>query len=175
VPRSPYAVTKLAAESYCRVFSELFGLETVALRYFNVYGPRQRPDSMYAAVIPIFIDALRNGRRPIVHGDGEQSRDFTYIDDVVAANLAAASAAPEVASGNAYNIACGGEHSLLELLEHLSKSIDVVLEVEHVEPRAGDVRHSLADVSAAARDLDWVANVEFCDGLARTVDSARSE
>jgi UDP-glucose 4-epimerase len=110
-----------------------------------------------------------------VHGDGEQSRDFTYIDDVVAANLAAASAAPEVASGNAYNIACGGEHSLLELLEHLSKSIDVVLEVEHVEPRAGDVRHSLADVSAAARDLDWVANVEFCDGLARTVDSARSE
>src|SRR6202023_3464873 len=91
-PRSPYAVSKVAAEHYCRVFTELYGLETVALRYFNVYGPRQRPDSAYAAVIPLFIDALASGKRPTVHGDGTQSRDFTYVADVVRANMAAASA-----------------------------------------------------------------------------------
>ena len=169
LPRSPYAVTKLAGEHYCRVFTELHGLETVALRYFNVFGPRQGPDSMYAAVIPLFIDALRNGRRPVVHGDGQQSRDFTYIEDVVAANLAAAAAPAALASGHAYNIACGGEYSLLELLDHLSEIIGVKVEPEHTDPRAGDVRHSCADVSAAARDLSWKANVTFRDGLARTV------
>jgi nucleoside-diphosphate-sugar epimerase len=169
LPRSPYAVTKLTGEHYCRVFSELHGLETVALRYFNVYGPRQRPDSMYAAVIPLFIDALRNGRPPIVHGDGHQSRDFTFIDDTVAANLAAATAPADAASGNAYNIACGGEYSLLELLAHLGEIIGVNVEPQHTEPRAGDVRHSCADVAAAARDLSWKANVSFRDGLAATV------
>ena len=107
VPRSPYAVTKLAAEHYCRVFAELYGLETVALRYFNVYGPRQRPDATYAAVIPLFVDALLHGREVEVHGDGLQSRDFTYIDDVVGANLAAASAPGVACSGRAYNIAAG--------------------------------------------------------------------
>ncbi len=112
VPRSPYAVTKLAAEHYCRVFAELYGLETVALRYFNVYGPRQRPDATYAAVIPLFVDALLHGREPEVHGDGLQSRDFTYIDDVVAANLAAASAPAEACSGHAYNVAPGVSASL---------------------------------------------------------------
>jgi UDP-glucose 4-epimerase len=161
-------VTKLTGEHYCRVYSELHGLETVALRYFNVFGPRQRPDSMYAAVIPLFIDALRDGRRPTVHGDGKQSRDFTFIDDVVAANLAAASAPAATASGNAYNIACGGEYTLLELLEHLGEIIGVNLEPEHTEPRAGDVRHSSADASAAARDLGWTAAVAFRDGLERT-------
>jgi UDP-glucose 4-epimerase len=169
VPRSPYAVTKLAGEHYARVFTELHGLETVALRYFNVFGPRQRPDSMYAAVIPLFIDALRNGRRPIVHGDGKQSRDFTFVDDVVAANLAAASAPAAAASGNAYNIACGGEYTILELLEHLGEILGVTPEPEHTDPRPGDVRHSCADVSAAARDLRWTANVTFREGLARTV------
>jgi UDP-glucose 4-epimerase len=168
LPRSPYAVTKLTGEHYCRVYSELHGLETVALRYFNVFGPRQRPDSMYAAVIPLFIDALRTGRRPTVHGDGKQSRDFTFIDDVVAANLAAASAPAAAASGNAYNIACGGEYTLLELLEHLGEIIGVNVEPEHMEPRAGDVRHSCADASAAARDLGWTAAVAFRDGLERT-------
>jgi len=168
LPRSPYAVTKLTGEHYCRVYSELHGLETVALRYFNVFGLRQRPDSMYAAVIPLFIDALRNGRRPTVHGDGQQSRDFTFIDDVVAANLAAASAPAAAASGNAYNIACGGEYTLLELLERLGEIIGVNVEPEHTEPRAGDVRHSCADVSAAARDLGWTAAVAFRDGLERT-------
>jgi UDP-glucose 4-epimerase len=169
VPRSPYAVTKLTGEHYCRVFSELHGLETVALRYFNAFGPRQRPDSMYAAVIPLFIAALRTGQRPLVHGDGKQSRDFTYISDVVAANLAAASAPAESASGKAYNIACGDEHSLLELLEHLGQILGVDVEPEHAEPRAGDVRHSCADVAAAARDLGWSATVAFRDGLDETV------
>ena len=107
MPRSPYAVSKLAAEEYCRVFTELYGLETVALRYFNVYGPRQRPDATYAAVIPLFVDALLNGRDPVVHGDGLQSRDFTYITDVVAANLAAGDAPAESCAGRVYNIAGG--------------------------------------------------------------------
>jgi UDP-glucose 4-epimerase len=168
IPRSPYAVTKLTSEHYCRVYTELHGVETVALRYFNVFGPRQRPDSMYAAVIPLFIDALRNGRRPVVHGDGRQSRDFTFIDDVVAANLAAASAPATAASGHAYNIACGGEYTLLELLEHLGEILGVTVDPEHTEPRAGDVRHSSADVSAAVRDLRWKAAVGFRDGLERT-------
>ena len=169
LPRSPYAVTKLTGEHYGRVFSELHGLETVALRYFNAFGPRQRPDSMYAAVIPLFIDALRTGQRPIVHGDGKQSRDFTYISDVVAANLAAASAPAAAATGKAFNIACGGEHSLLDLLGHLGEILGVDVDPEHTESRAGDVRHSCADVSAAERDLDWRATVTFRDGLEQTV------
>jgi UDP-glucose 4-epimerase len=170
LPRSPYAVTKLSGEHYCRVYTELHGLETVALRYFNVFGPRQRPDSMYAAVIPLFIDALRSGRRPIVHGDGKQSRDFTFITDVVAANLAAATAPAETASGNAYNIAGGGEYTLLELLEHLGEILDVDVDLEHTDPRAGDVRHSCAEVSAAARALGWKTVVGFRQGLEHTVD-----
>src|SRR3712207_1783195 len=105
LPRSPYAVTKLAGEHYCRVFSELFGLETVSLRYFNVFGPRQRPDSAYAAVIPLFLEALRTGEPPTVHGDGRQSRAFVYVADAVAANLAAATAPAEHCRGHAYNIA----------------------------------------------------------------------
>ncbi|MEY2420189.1 MAG: UDP-glucose 4-epimerase [Acidimicrobiaceae bacterium] len=174
LPRSPYAVTKLTGEHYSRVFSELHGLETVSLRYFNVYGPRQRPDSMYAAVIPLFIDALRNGRPPTMHGDGRQSRDFTYIDDAVAANLAAASAPADACSGKAFNIACGDEHSLLDLLGHLGEILGVDIAPEHTDPRAGDVRHSCADVSSAARDLRWKANVSFRDGLARTVAALTS-
>jgi UDP-glucose 4-epimerase len=169
LPRSPYAVTKLTGEHYCRVFAELHGLETVALRYFNVFGPRQRPDSMYAAVIPLFIAALRAHEPPTVHGDGAQSRDFTYIDDVVAANLAAADAPSDRVSGRAFNIACGDEHSLLELLEELGRLLDVSVPANHVAPRAGDVRHSRADVGAAASDLGWKATVSFADGLARTV------
>lgn len=172
LPRSPYAVTKLTGEHYCRVFAELYGLETVALRYFNVFGPRQRPDSMYAAVIPLFIDALRNGRRPTVHGNGTQSRDFTYIDDVVAANLAAAAAPAANASGNAYNVACGGEHSLLELLDLLGDIIGTSVEPTYTDPRPGDVTHSRADASAAARDLGWTATVTFAEGLKRTVAAA---
>lgn len=169
-PKSPYAVTKLAGEHYARVFSELYGLETVSLRYFNVFGPRQRPDSAYAAVIPLFIDALSNGRAATVHGDGEQSRDFTYIDDVVLANRLAAEAPAEQVSGRAYNIARGEQTSLLELLEGLATILGVDAKREHVEPRVGDVRQSRADISAATADLGFEPKVDFAEGLRRTVD-----
>ncbi|MEY2476028.1 MAG: UDP-glucose 4-epimerase [Actinomycetota bacterium] len=170
IPRSPYAVSKLAGEQYARVFTELYGLETVSLRYFNVYGTRQRPDSAYAAVIPLFIDALRTRGRPEVHGDGEQSRDFSYIDDVVTANILAGAAPAEACSGKAYNIAGGGAHSLLDLLEILGKILEVTPDPVHVGIRAGDVRHTRADISAAERDLGHVPAVDFEDGLRRTVE-----
>jgi UDP-glucose 4-epimerase len=173
-PRSPYAVSKLAAEHYCRIFSELYGLETVALRYFNVYGARQRPDATYAAVIPLFVDALLRGRRPVVHGDGLQSRDFTYISDVVAANLAAASAPADRCAGHAYNIAGGASSTLLDVLGVLGDLLGVVPDPEFVDPRAGDVRDSRADATAAARDLDFRTRVGLADGLRLTVDWLRS-
>jgi UDP-glucose 4-epimerase len=174
LPRSPYAVTKLAAEHYCRVFAELYGLETVALRYFNVFGPRQRPDATYAAVIPLFVDALLRGREPEVHGDGLQSRDFTYIDDVVGANLAAAAAPAGACSGRVYNVAPGESVSLLELLEILGELLGVTPRPRFTEPRAGDVRNSCADSSAAARDLGYRCSVDIRAGLARTVDWLRT-
>jgi UDP-glucose 4-epimerase len=173
-PRSPYAVSKLAAEEYCRVFTELYGLETVALRYFNVYGPRQRPDSTYAAVIPLFTDALLNGRDPVVHGDGLQSRDFTFISDVVAANLAAALAPAAACAGRAYNIAGGKSASLLDLLEILGGLLGAEPHPQFVAPRAGDVKHSRADTTAAARDLGFHAGVGLDEGLRRTVDWLRT-
>lgn len=169
-PKSPYAVTKMAGEHYLRVYWELFGLETVALRYFNVYGPRQDPGSAYAAVIPKFIAALRAGEAPVVHGDGGQSRDFAFVGDVVAANLAAASAPADRCAGKAYNIAGGSERSLLEMLDILGGILGVSIPPTHVEPRAGDVRHSFADTSAAQADLGWAPTVEFPDGLRRTAD-----
>lgn len=172
-PRSPYAVTKMVGEHYARVFHELHGLETVALRYFNVFGPRQRPDSEYAAVIPLFIAALRAGDAPEVHGDGRQSRDFAFIDDVVAANIAAATAPAEACSGKAYNIAGGSEQSLLDLLANLREVLGVDVEARHVDPRPGDVRHSYADLTAARRDLGYQPKVSFAEGLGRTVAALR--
>jgi UDP-glucose 4-epimerase len=166
-PKSPYAVSKLAAEHYCRVFAELYGLETVSLRYFNVYGPRQRPDSAYAAVIPLFIDAFACRRRPPVHGDGLQSRDFTYIDDVLRANLLAATV--PTSSGKAYNIAGGSPHSLLDVLDVLGGLFGYTPEPDFQPPRSGDVRRSAADISAARRDLGFVPLVGISEGLARTV------
>jgi UDP-glucose 4-epimerase len=173
-PRSPYAVSKLAAEEYCRVFTELYGLETVALRYFNVYGPRQRPDATYAAVIPLFVDALLNGRDPLVQGDGLQTRDFTYISDVVTANLAAARAPSESCAGRVYNIAGGRSWSLLDILRVLAELLGVEPHPEFVAPRPGDVRHSRADPAAAARDLDFRAAVGLEAGLRATVDWLRT-
>jgi len=170
LPRSPYAVSKLTGEHYCRVFSDLYGLETVALRYFNVFGPRQRPDSAYAAVIPLFIDAMRRGEPPTVHGDGRQSRDFTYISDVVAANLAAAAAPADACSGKSYNIAGGSAHSLLDILALLSEILGVEARPVHTDPRPGDVRHTRADPTAAARDLGFDCEVGFDTGLRRTVE-----
>lgn len=168
-PRSPYAVSKLAGEHYCRVAADLFGIETVSLRYFNVYGPRQRPDSAYAAVIPLFIAALTAGDQPEVHGDGRQSRSFSYIDDVVAANLAAAAAPADACRGQAYNIAGHERHDLLQLLDILGGILRVAPRPRHTDPRLGDVRHSQADVAAAAALLGWEPKVDFADGLARTL------
>jgi UDP-glucose 4-epimerase len=170
LPRSPYAVSKLAGEHYARVFWELFALETVALRYFNVYGPRQRPDSRYAAVIPLFIDALLQRRPPEVHGDGRQTRDFTFISDAVAANLRAAEAPADRCAGRAYNVAGGAAYSLLDLLEILRGITGVHVEPTHVGPRAGDVRHTRADITAAADDLSHRPAVAFDEGMRRTVE-----
>jgi UDP-glucose 4-epimerase len=174
-PRSPYAVSKLAGESYCRVFADLHPLETVALRYFNVYGPGQRPDSAYALVIPLFLQALVDGESPVVHGDGKQSRDFTYIDDVVRANLAAARAPADVCSGKAYNVAGGASYSLLDLLDILGDILGIEPHPVFQGPRAGDVRHTRADISAAAADLGYAPQVDFAEGLARTVRSFAEE
>jgi UDP-glucose 4-epimerase len=170
LPRSPYAVSKMAAENYARIYWELHGLETVSLRPFNVFGPRQRPDSQYAAVIPLFIEALRAARAPEVHGDGLQTRDFTYVDDTVSAYSAAAHAPAEMCAGRVYNVAAEGEHSLLELLEVLQKLLGVSVAPHHVASRAGDVRNSRADCALAHSQLGWNAKVSFEDGLGRTVD-----
>jgi UDP-glucose 4-epimerase len=169
-PRSPNAVTKLAGEHYCRVLAELQGLETVALRYFNVYGPRQRPDSPYAEVIPLFMQALAKGAAPNVNGDGRQSRDFTYIDDVVLANLAAARAPASSCSGKAYNVAGGAANSLLELLDILGETIGIEPRPTFSDPRPGDVHHTRAEITAARRDLGHTPRTPFPDGLRRTLE-----
>ncbi len=173
-PRSPYAITKMTGDWYTRVFSELYDLETVVLRYFNVYGPRQRPDATYAAVIPLFAAALLAREQPVVHGDGTQSRDFTFVADVVAANLAAAAAPAETASGHAFNIAPGEGTTLLELLDGLAARIGVTPDPVFVDPRPGDVKISCADASAARSVLGWAPTVSIPDGLAAYVDWIRA-
>jgi UDP-N-acetylglucosamine/UDP-N-acetyl-alpha-D-glucosaminouronate 4-epimerase len=172
LPISPYAVGKLAAEGYCRAFFEVFGLQTVSLRYFNVFGPRQDPLSEYAAVIPRFITAMLTERRPQVHGDGEQSRDFTYVDNAVAANLLAAERVG--VAGETFNIACGERITLNALLEELGGIIGVEVEADHGEPRPGDVRNSLADISRARDALGYEPAIGLREGLSRTVESLRS-
>jgi nucleoside-diphosphate-sugar epimerase len=171
VPRSPYAVSKLTGEHYARVFTELLGVETVCLRYFNVYGPRQRADSPYAAVIPLFVDALRSGRSAEIHGDGLQSRDFTFVSDVVQANLLAASAPGERCGGRVYNIAGGRQHSVLDLLRTLGTLLGVQPTAEYAPPRPGDVRDSHADLSAASADLGYAPTVTLADGLRRLLEA----
>lgn len=167
-PISPYAVSKLCAEYYCSVWSRLYGVETVSLRYFNVFGPRQDPASQYAAVIPKFITAALE-RKPLeVHGDGLQSRDFTYIENVVEANLLAAKA--EGASGETFNVGCGSQTSLMEIVKLIEAELRYPLAVNHTPSRAGDVRHTLADISKAKRMLGYVPPVEFPEGLKRTVN-----
>jgi len=166
VPIAPYAVAKLAAENYCRSFSEVYGLETVSLRYFNVFGPRQDPLSQYAAVIPNFITALMRGEPPVIYGDGEQSRDFTYVENAVEANLLAADA-PNV-RGQVFNIACGERISLNELVTELRSLTGRDLEPVHEPARPGDIRHSLADISRAREALGYEVNVDVREGLART-------
>jgi UDP-glucose 4-epimerase len=165
---SPYAAAKLAGELYCESFAACYPLETVRLRYFNVFGPRQDPKSPYSAVIPLFVSALLEGRRPTIFGDGSQSRDFTYVANVVEANLQAASA-PGV-SGKVYNIACGSSLSVLDLLKEICRLLEKPFNPEFAPARAGDVRHSWADISAAQRDLGYAPTVDLHVGLRQTVE-----
>ncbi len=167
-PLSPYGVSKLAGEYYCQAFTEVYGLETVVLRYFNVFGPRQDETSQYAAVIPKFISALLAGTAPTIYGDGAQSRDFTYIDNVVHGNLLALKA-PEVA-GEVMNLAIGGSVSLLQLIAKLNRILGTEIEPIHTDPRPGDIKYSRADVTKATELLDFAPVVAFDDGLARTVE-----
>lgn len=167
-PISPYAVSKAAGEQYAAVWTRLYGVETVGLRYFNVFGPRQDPASEYAAVIPRFILWALRGAPLEVHGDGRQSRDFTYIDNVVEANLLAARA-PK-ASGEAFNVGCGDRVSLLDIIARLEKLLGRALERRHTPSRAGDVPHTLADVGKAGRLLGYAPAVTFDEGLRRTLD-----
>jgi nucleoside-diphosphate-sugar epimerase len=172
-PASPYAVSKLAAEKYCAAFHRVYGLETVALRYFNVFGPRQDPASPYSAVIPRFITALQRQEAPVIYGDGLQSRDFTFVADVVEANLLACEA-PGVA-GEFFNVACGGRFSLIELLNTLCDLMGVRVEPRHEPARPGDVRHSLADISKIQRAMSYEPRWTFRAGLEKTVAHFREE
>lgn len=166
-PLSPYAAAKLAGELYAQSFSAAFGLETVRLRFFNIFGPRQRADSPYSGVIALFAAALSEGRTPTVYGDGLQSRDFTFVSDVVQA-LTRAAEAPGV-SGRVYNIGTGRSISVLDLIEALNRQLGTAVTPRHLPARAGDVRHSRADISAARRELGYEPAVTFEEGLAQTL------
>jgi len=166
-PLAPYAVSKLAAEQYCMVANRVYGVETVALRYFNVFGERQDPMSGYAAVIPKFIRLMLDGQRPTIFGDGETSRDFTHVENVIEANLAAA--AEPAAAGRVMNIAIGSSHTLNELVGTLRRLLETDLEPEYAPPRRGDVPESLADVSLAGELIGYEPNIAFEEGLQRTI------
>ncbi len=169
MPRSPYAASKLSGEHLCQAFYETYGLETIMLRYFSIFGPYQNPCSQYAAAIPNFITAaLTNQTAIVIFGDGKQTRDFTFVDNVIEANLLAIKASRE-ALGKAFNIACGKSYSLLDLLSFLEHILGKKLKREHTEPRTGDVRHSLGDVTAARHFLHYEPKVGFQEGLEKTV------
>jgi len=167
-PKSPYAITKLVGEYYLRTFAEVYGLSTVSLRYFNVFGPRQNPRSQYAAVIPAFIDTLRRGKSPFIYGDGEQTRDFCHVENVVRANLLAG-CCPRPLVGEVYNVACGERISLNELYTIIKTSMGSNLEPVYQPPRIGDVRDSLADISLIRQDLGYEPSILVRPGLAATV------
>ncbi len=169
MPLSPYAAHKLTGEHYCRIFFELYGLKTFSLRYFNVFGPRQNPKSHYAAVIPLFIDACARGEPPLIHGDGGQTRDFTYVQNVVDANLACCTA-PDEAAGRVFNAACGDRISVNDLASAIAKLMDSKVRPVHDEPRPGDVRDSQADNRRARELLGWTPKVDFEEGIRRTVE-----
>lgn len=170
---SPYAAAKLAGELYCQAFFHSFGLETVGLRYFNVFGPRQDPLSPYSAVIPLFVTAIISGKQPIIYGDGGQSRDFTFVENVVQGNLQAADCQP--AAGRIINMADGRQTTLLRLLELLSEMLDIEVEPDFQPARVGDVRESLADMSLARQLFNYEPPISLEDGLRRTIDFYREQ
>jgi UDP-glucose 4-epimerase len=167
MPLSPYAVAKLAGEYYCQAYFHSFGLETVGIRYFNVFGPRQDPDSPYSAVIPLFVSRILTGKRPIIFGDGLQSRDFTYVSNVVHGNLLAAER-PNI-GGRVINVADGGQTTLLQLLKILSTLLGKQVEPDFQPARVGDVRDSLADISLARKLLGYEPQVRLEEGIERTI------
>ncbi|HPV15260.1 MAG TPA: SDR family oxidoreductase [Candidatus Cloacimonadota bacterium] len=168
-PMSPYALTKYAQERYCQVFYKLYGLETVALRYFNVFGPNQDPTSQYSAVIPKFIRLIKNDKEPVIYGDGTQSRDFTYVENNVWANIQACTA--EKAPGEVINVACGERYTLIELVQMINKILGKNIEPKFAPDRAGDVKHSQAGIKKAKEILGYKVRVSFEEGLERTVSS----
>ncbi len=167
-PLSPYAVQKLVGELYLHSYWKVFGLETVALRYFNIFGPRQAPDSPYSGVMAKFIRMMLDNAQPVIFGDGEQSRDFTYIENVVQANLKAASAPVEKVAGRVFNIACGEPHTLNETYRLLAEILGYKNPPQYGPPRGGDIQHSYADISAARQALGYDPQVNFVEGLCRT-------
>ncbi len=171
-PISPYGAAKLAGEFYCRAFYATYGFETVVIRYFNVFGPRQDPNSPYSAVIPLFITAILTGRKPVVYGDGKQSRDFTYVANVVHANLLAAERAG--VAGKVFNAANGKSITLLELLAAINRVLGTQVEPEFAPPRPGDIRESMADIAAARSLLGYEPQVDFLAGLERSIDYYRT-
>jgi nucleoside-diphosphate-sugar epimerase len=172
-PLSPYATAKLAGENYCKAFYHIYNLQTISLRYFNVFGPRQDPYSQYSAVIPKFIMMMMGGAAPSVEGDGKQSRDFTYVGNVVEANLKAA--VQSGVAGRTFNIACGSSYTILQLIDELNKILRKKIEPVFKEARLGDVKNSLADISAARIVLDYEPAVSFSEGLRLTVDSLKKQ
>lgn len=172
-PLSPYAASKLAGEHYCWVFARTYGLRVVSLRYFNVFGPRQDPESKYSAVIPTFVDAALHDRPLEIHGDGLQSRDFTYVENVVDANIRAVRALTRADCGGVFNIACGERYSVLDVANFLSKLLGKSLQVNHTGPRRGDVKDSVADVTKAEKQLDYQPKTKFMDGLGKTISYYR--
>lgn len=167
-PLSPYAAAKLVGEYYCSVFYKVFGLETISLRYFNVFGPHQDPTSQYAAAIPAFVTSILKGQQPTVFGDGEQSRDFTYIDNVVEANLLAARA--KQTKGEVINIACGQAVTVNQIIDMINELVGRAVEPIYADARPGDVKHSLADISLAEELIGYKPVVEFRDGLRKAID-----
>lgn len=173
-PKSPYAIQKLVGEMYCQNFSALYGLETICLRYFNVFGPQQDPCSVYSAVIPLFIKAILQDHSPTIFGDGLTSRDFTYVDNNVQSNILAC-AAPRTAVGEIINIACGYEISLNQLAEKINQQLGKNIPVKYAAERAGDVKHSLADIRKAEKLLGYKPLVSFDAGLAKTIEFYKTD
>lgn len=174
-PLSPYAVQKLVGELYLRSYWEVYGLETVALRYFNIFGPRQAPDSPYSGVMAKFATMMLAGEQPIIHGDGEQSRDFTYIENVVQANLKAAAAPANMVAGRMFNCACGEPYTLNETYRLMAEITGYTNPPQYGPPRAGDIKHSYADISAARDAFGYTPEVDFIEGLRRTVEWYREQ